>query len=143
MFLEFANFYQQFIQGFTRRAAPLTSLLKISGSTEFKTQLGKSGVGVGGSRGRRYESRLDRSRIDDDKVNGGEFEDDEIGKKVQKLSKSKNLSKSDFFILRAKLVFTKLRQAFVKAPILYHFDPKRHIRIETGTSDYAIGGVFG
>ena len=31
---------------------------------------------------------------------------------------------------------------FFKAPILGHFDPKRHIRIETDASGYAIGGVL-
>ena len=40
-------------------------------------------------------------------------------------------------------MFTKLRQAFVKAPILHHFDPKHHIQIETDKSGYAIGEVLG
>ena len=35
-----------------------------------------------------------------------------------------------------------MRQAFLKAPILHHFDPERHIRIETDASGYAIGGVL-
>ena len=38
--------------------------------------------------------------------------------------------------------FTQLRQAFTKAPILQHFDPWRHIRIETNASGYAIGGIL-
>ena len=68
--------------------------------------------------------------------------------KVQKLSKSKSLFKSkktvgsDFLTLGAKLSFIELKQGFVKALILHHFDPKRHIRIETDKSGYAIGGVF-
>ena len=118
--------------------------MKTSGTTEFLTQLGKGGVGVGGdSRAGRNRSELDESDVD-----GGEFRDDKVEKKVQKLSKSKNLSKSkktvqsDFFTPRAKLVFAKLRQAFVKALILYHFDPECHIRIETDISGYTIGGVF-
>ena len=48
----------------------------------------------------------------------------------------------DFLTPRAKLAFTKLRQAIFKAPILYHFDPEHHIRIETDASGYAIGGVL-
>ena len=63
--------------------------------------------------------------------------------------KSKNLSKSkktvrslDFLTLGAKLAFTKLRQAFLKALILHHFDLERYIWIETDVSGYAIGGVF-
>ena len=35
-----------------------------------------------------------------------------------------------------------MRQAFIKAPILRHFDPECHIRIETDASGYAIGGVL-
>ena len=66
------------------------------------------------------------------------------------MSKSKNLFKSkktvgslDFFIPRVKLTFSKLRQAFLKALILYHFNPERNIRIETDVSGHAIGGVLG
>ena len=53
------------------------------------------------------------------------------------------MSKSDFLIPGARLAFTKLRQAFVKALILHHFDLERHIQIETDVSDYGIGGVLG
>ncbi len=35
-----------------------------------------------------------------------------------------------------------MRQAFLEAPILNHFDPERHIRIETDALDYAIGGIL-
>ena len=111
----------------------------------------KDGVGVGnGSRTGRDGSEIDdRSEINGGEINGGEINggeinggeinggeirNDEVGKKVQKPSKSKNLSKSkkivgflDFLIPGAKLVFTKLRQVFLKAPILYHFYSKRHI----------------
>ena len=40
------------------------------------------------------------------------------------------------------MTFSKLKQAFIKAPILYHFDPEHHIRVETDVSGYAIGRVF-
>ena len=35
-----------------------------------------------------------------------------------------------------------MRQAFIEAPILRHFDPECHIRIETNASGYAIGRVL-
>ena len=35
-------------------------------------------------------------------------------------------------------MFTKLRQAFVKALILYYFDSKRHIRVKPDVSSYII-----
>ena len=120
--------------------------MKTSGSTESKTQPGEGRVEVdSSSRARRDKSR---SRIDDNKVDSNEVEDYKVEKKVQKSSKSKNLSKSiktvkiDFLIPKAKLVFTKLRQAFVKAPILHHFDLERHIRIETDASSYIIGDIL-
>ena len=142
MFLKFANFYRQFIQGFSRIAAPFTSILKTSGSTESKTRPGEGGVGVGDSRAGREGSKLDGSELQDDEVDGGGGEDDEVGKKGRKTSKSKKSVRSDFLTPGAKLAFTELRQAFLKAPILHHFDPERHIRIETDASGYAIGGVL-
>ena len=81
--------------------------------------------------------------MDDVEVDGGEVEVDEIGKKVQKSSKSKKTVRfSDFLTPRAKLAFTKLRQAFLKALILHHFDPEFHVRIETDALGYAISGVL-
>ena len=113
-------------------------MLKTLRTTESKTQPGEGGVGVSG------ESRAghSRSEIDDVEVGGGEVEDDEVGKKVQKSSKSKNLSRLDFLTLGARLTFIELRQAFVKASILYHFDPECHIRIGIDVSGYTIGGVL-
>ena len=49
--------------------------------------------------------------------------------------------KTGFLTLKAKLAFTQLRQMFVEAPILHHFDPESHIQIEADASGYAIGGV--
>ena len=63
MFLGFANFYRQFIQGFSWIAALLTSMLKISRGTESKTRPGEGGVGVGGSRAGREGSKLDGSEL--------------------------------------------------------------------------------
>ena len=94
-------------------------------------------------------SKLDGSELYDNAVDGGEvdgdeFEDNEVGEKVQKRSKSKNLSKStlDFLISGAKLAFTELRQAFLKALIFQHFDREHYIRIETDSSGYAICGIL-
>ena len=85
----------------------------------------KDGIGVGGnSRAGRSRNKTDGSRMDDVEVDGSEFEVDEVGKKVQNSYKSKKTVRSlDFLTSKAKLAFTKLKQAFIKAPILYHFDP--------------------
>ena len=121
-------------------------MLKTSGSTEPSTRPGEGVVGVGGD-SRAGRDGIDGSGMDDVEVDGGEVEVDEVGKKAQKTSKSKNLSKSktvgsDFLTPGAKLAFTKLRQAFFKAPILHYFDLERHIRIETDVSSYAISEIF-
>ena len=107
----------------------------------------KGGDGVGGD-SRAGRDGSDGNGMDDVEVDGSEVEVDEVGKKARKTSKSKNLSKSqktvgsDFLTPRANLAFTELRQAFLKAPVLHHFDLDCHIRIETDALGYAIGGVL-
>ena len=130
--------------------------MRTSGSIQFTTQLGEVGIGVCNNdrakRNGRY--KLD-GKFDDSKVNNGKFKNNEIRKKNQKTSKSKNLTKSkklckskkmvrslDFLTPRARLAFTKLRQVFVKAPILHHFDSKRHIWVEMDKLGYSISGIF-
>ena len=75
--------------------------------------------------------------------------------KSQKLAKSKKPSKSEnspnfdtknsgpsFPTPEARVAFNHLRLAFTKAPILWHFNPKCHIWIETDASGYGIGDVL-
>ena len=77
----------------------------------------KGGVKVGGdSRAWHDGSDIDESGVDNVEVDGDKVEFDEVGEKVQKMSKSKNLSKFkktvkslNFLTPGAKLVFTKLR----------------------------------
>ena len=113
-------------------------MLKTLGNTEFSTQPGKGEVGVGGDN----RAGRDGSELDESKVDGSEVGNDEVGKKVQNLFKSKKMIQSDFFTPGAKLAFAELRQMFVKALILHHFDPKYDIQIETDASGYAISGVL-
>ncbi len=58
--------------------------------------------------------------------------------------RAKNFSSQSglFFTPKARTAFIKLRQAFVEALILNHFDPEYHIQIETNVSGYAIGRIF-
>ena len=121
-------------------------MMKTSKSSEFATQSVKGGVEVGdSSKAGRDRRELDKNKVHSGKVGGG---DGKIGKRVQKSSKSKNLSKSkktvrsDFLTPGTKLAFTELRQAFVKAPIFQYFDLKRHIWIEMDVSGYAIGRIL-
>ena len=50
--------------------------------------------------------------------------------------------KSNYLTLYVKKAFNHLQHTFTQAPILQHFDSKRHIRIETEASSYAIGKVL-
>lgn len=42
----------------------------------------------------------------------------------------------------ARLAFERLKTSFTKAPILRHWDPERPSRLETDSSDFAIGGIL-
>ena len=129
VFLGFANFYRRFIQGFSKIAAPLTSMLKTTGSPDV------SGPEVGNG-----DSEVIRFG-----VSGG---GDELAKKSGKLSKGLKLSKSgnskgkksakskkpsksgnspnfdakeagpSFLTPEARSAFNRLRLAFTEAPIL-------------------------
>ena len=131
VFIGFANFYWRFIQGFSRIAAPLTSILKTIGWSEelapraFRT--GNKEI-IGGGEGRANETVVDLSK----------------NKKSRKLTHVPNIGairEPNFLTPNAKKAFNHLRLAFIKAPILWHFNLKSHIRIETDALSYAIGRV--
>ena len=121
MFIGFANFYQCFVQSFSKIVALLTSILKMSPQPA---------------------GTLPATAVDDIKVVGSS------GGNKGKLAKSdftkpmRGVEEPSFLTLDARWAFTQLRQAFTKAPILWHFDPERYIRIETDASNYTIGGIL-
>ena len=117
-------------------------MLKTLRGTQSKTRPSEGGVGIGGS-SRAGRGRCEIGGMDDVEVDGGKVEVDEVGKKVQKSFKSKKtVRSSDFLTPGAKLAFTKLWQAFLKATIFHHFDPECHIQTETDVSGYAIGRIL-
>ncbi len=141
IFLGFANFYQRFIQGFSRLAAPLTSMLKTT------SVLGPAENPEQGGQGIQMENQAEKEPVQKSRK----------GQKGQKTAKSKkriwakkveasrgkNLGQSGLFLTsEARKAFTKLKQSFVKAPILNYFDAERHIPIETDVSSNAIGGIL-
>ena len=73
-------------------------------------------------------------------VGGGDCKDETV-ERSPLISKNSN-GATGYLTPDAKQAFTQLRQAFTEAPILRHFDPECHIRIETDASGYAIGGVL-
>ena len=63
--------------------------------------------------------------------------------KKEEISKTNNVGQSGMlFIADARRAFTKLRQVFVEAPILNHFDPEHYIRMEIDVLGYAIGSIL-
>ena len=94
-----------------------------------------------------WSSNLAQRDDDDEVVRGGS------DKNLSKSKKSKNTKfgiqthigatrEPIFLTPGAKKAFNQLRQVFIKAPILWHFDPECHIRIETNTLSYTISGVL-
>ena len=119
-------------------------MLKTTGSIGFVASPKETKGGVGG------DSVVDV-------VGGGEATNPTKRKNLAKTTNSKILIKSKnhdfpkfrpeeagmgFLTPKARLAFIQLRQAFVKATILHHFDPESHIRIETDVLGYAIGGIL-
>ena len=67
----------------------------------------------------------------------------DLAKKAE-LSRARNYSSQSraFLTTNARRAFTKLRQAFVEAPILNHFDLEHHIQIEIDALGYAINRIL-
>ena len=130
VFLGFANFYCRFIQGFSRIAAPLTSMLRMSliptsATKKLMNLVDKFG---GGDRGENEASTPAPTKG----PTGADYPS----------SDHLNHAVSNYLTSAAKKAFHQLRQAFTEAFILQHFDPERYIRVETNASGYAIGGVL-
>ena len=168
VFLGFAHFYWQFIQGFSRIVALFISILT---TTELPNKLAPS---------KNYGSKWTFSRNDNSgsifKKNNGNVKVNKFslggdgmeyaknlrklkGKKLSKswklaksrrnLSKNENLPNFDiektrpsFLISEAKAAFNHLQLAFIKTLILWHFDLEYHIWIETKASRYTIGRML-
>ena len=127
MFISFANFYRRFIQGFSRIAAPLTSILKTIGSSE--------------------ESASKTFRVDDNEIvsDGGIRTNETVrnsSRKSMYMPNIRAIGESNFLTPNAKKAFNYLQLAFIKASILRHFDLESHIQIETDALGYAISRVL-
>ncbi len=135
IFLGFANFYQRFIQGLSRFTAPLTSMLKTTlavgpaASAEIRDeeQDGK-GIRVDGDE-KEPTQPAQKSCKGQSKGQKTAKSKKWIQAEKSEASRAKNFSSQSgsFLISKAKKAFTKMRQAFVEAPILNHFDPEHYI----------------
>ena len=134
VFIGFANFYRRFIQGFSRIAAPLTSMLKTTGSSEESAprafRAGNDEV-VGGGGGRADETVVDSSTSKNEK-----------SRKSTRVPNIGATGEPNFLTPNAKKAFNHLRLAFIEAPIFQYFDLESHIQIETDASGYAISRIL-
>ena len=152
VFLGFANFDWRFIQGFSRITATLTSMLKTAAPPERLTSEedgdGEGGDGVNGGMEIAKKSGKSKSKklVKSQKLSKSGKSKGKKSKKPPKSGNSPNFDAKDtgpnFLTPEAKSAFNCLQLTFTEAPILRHFDPKCHIRIETDASGYAIGGVL-
>ena len=155
VFLGFANFYWQFIQGFSRMVAPLTLMLKTTVPPERLTpkrlevddgEVDGFGVGGNGVEHTKKPEKLSKSGKSKSEKTSKSWNLAKSGKKSSKSGNSTNFDATEdgpkFLTPDARTAFNRLRLAFTEAPILQHFDPECHIWIETDASGYVIGGVL-
>ena len=170
VFLGFANFYRRFIQGFSKIAAPLTSMLKTTNEPAPSRNDGSRSASSRNNNSRPAFGRNDgNGEVDGFGGDSVEHAKKSGNPKGQNLAKSRKSSKSkkskgekskkppksgnspnfgvtetgpSFLTPKARIAFNRLRLAFTKAPIFWCFDPKCHIWIKTDALGYAIGGVL-
>ena len=162
IFLGFANFYRRFIKSSNKIVVPLTSMLKTTMSSQVLAanevlgarvlaadEVGSVGGGGDGSSdgSKRVEPKTGRSESQKlSKSGNSEGKKSAKSKKPLKSGNSPNFNAKEagpnFLTPEAKAAFNRLWLAFTETPILQHFDPECHIRIETDALGYAIGGVL-
>lgn len=123
IFLSFANFYSRFIPAFSRIATLLISILRTTGFENIK--------------------KLEKRRNSDEgEINTHVYSNDNrIFRRVIETRKNTSSGK-EFFIPKARILFTQLRHAFIYTCILYDFPLEQYIYIEIDASSYAISKIL-
>ena len=128
VFLGFANFYRCFIESFSRIAALLTFMLKMSPTLTSVTQKSMDLVEKFG--GNDYSENEARTSASTKRPTRADYPS----------SAHVSHAVSNYLTPDAKKAFDQLRQVFTKAPIFQHFDLEWYIRVETDAFGHAIGG---
>ena len=142
VFLGFANFYQQFIQGFSKIATPLTSMLKTTGSpnkpapskndgsksASNRNNDSKPASGKNDGNGKINRFGISRNGMEHAKKSGKLFKLENLSKsgqsKSEKLSKSQKLSKTRKLSKSQKSA--KSEKKLSKNGNLFNFDAKEN-----------------
>ena len=133
VFIGFVNFYQRFIQGFSKIVASFTLMLK---TTRLSEKLVLKAFRAGNNKVVESGNRVNKTIVDLSKSKN------EKSRKLTYMLNIKAIRKPNFLTPNAKKTLNYLRLAFIKALILQHFDLKSHIWIETNRSDYTIDRVL-
>ena len=140
VFLNFANFYCHFIQGFGRIAPPLTLMLKISPTQISATQKLMDLVNEFGDCGE--NKRRKTSALMKGPTKGDYLSSNYVSHAVSNFVSNSAKNVSNYLTPDAKKTFDQLRQPFTKAPNFQHFNLEQYIQVETDASGHAIGRVL-
>ena len=145
VFLGFANFYQRFIQGFSKIAGSLILILRISSLTDLSIILqsidvaDEEEVGETGSN----SSNLSNPSASTRSTGVGYLTSGSAKTESSNIKKGVEAARSsDYLTPVTKKAFNHLWYTFTQAPILQYFDLERHLWIETDVSSYAIDKVL-
>ena len=139
-FLGFANLYHCFIQGFSRIAARLTSMLRMSPTPTTQKLMDLVDEFDEGDRGKNEAKKTSASTK---KPTGADYQSsNHVSYTVSNFVSNSAKNVSNYLTPNAKKAFDQLRQAFTKAPILQYFNSEQYIQVETDASGYAISGVL-
>ena len=105
VFIGFANFYRRFIRGISKIAAPLTSMLKTTGSSDSALSLRADDNEIVGGGGKAEDQNLSKSKKSKNVKSGVQTHLGTAGEPI-------------FLTPNAREAFNQLRQAFIEAPIL-------------------------
>ena len=140
VFLGFANFYHCFIQGFSRIAALLTSMLKMSPTSTTQKSMNLVDEFGGGDRGENEARRASASTKGPTKADY--LSSNHVSHTISNIVGNSATNVSNYLIPDTKRAFDQLCQAFTEVLILQHFNPEQYIRVETDALRYVIGGML-
>ena len=139
VFLGFANFYCRFILSFSRIAASLISMLRMSPTSTTQKLINLIDEFDKGDHG---ENKAKRASASTKGPNGVNYpSSNHVSHTISNIVSNSVKNVSNYLIPDTKKAFDQLHQAFTKASIFQHFDPEQYIWVETDAYGHAIGGA--